>query len=573
MLVLDRPRIEALAARDPQWRQVKVDVTPARAGLSTPLHDQFGEALRLLLEIAGAVLLLACVNLGGMLLARSAARQHEMALRVSLGAGRSRIFRQVLVESLLLAMAGGAAGLIAARPAAAVLVRILTSGTRSLAAPPQLEIGLDVRVLLFTLTIAVLAAVAFGAAPAVAAVDVAPARALRAGGTPPRSRRAFANGLVVAQVAISLTLVSVAQLYADHLRHLRDRSLGFDRSSVLLVSVDTSRGGRNREQLLALYREAKTRLQAIPGVRSVSASGMTPISGAAGSRFLRADGFEEPAQERRRVALNTISAEYFATYGTPLVAGRDFGDADLGQRRVIVNQALARHYFAGRDPIGRHVWIENERDPYDIVGVAGDAKYQDVRVAAPPIVYLFVPISNGSTNLSLQTSVPPAWLAADAGRVVNGVFGAGSVRRVTTLAEQVDGSIVPERLMAALSGFFGIAGAILAAVGLYGLLAYTVARRTREIGVRMALGATRGAVVRLVLAHAMWLVVGGLLLGVPVAFWADLFAASSLVHVPSTGPLPVAVAAVAMIAVALLAAYVPAWRATSVEPVIALRAE
>jgi len=574
MRVLDQPRIDGLAQRDPQWRQVAIDVMPARAGLSTPLTDQFGGPLSLLMAIVGILLLLACVNIGSMLLARGAARQQEMAVRVSLGAGRFRIVRQMLTESLLLASMGGVLGLVAARFGATMLMRITTSGTRSVGAPPHLEIPLDARVLAFTIGVAVLAALIFGLAPAIAAFVSAPGPALRWGGSAqPRSRRVFANGLVVAQVAVSLALVSVSLLYIAHLRHLRDGSLGFDRDRVLLMSVDTSRA-QNREQLAALYQHVVVRLQAIPGVDSVAASGRTPMSLAAGSAFLRVEGFDEAAQDGRRVSLNTVSPNYFATYGIPILAGRDFRDADLDQpRRVIVNQALARHYFPGRDPIGRHVWLENERDRYEIVGVAGDAKYQDVRLAAPPIVYVFAPMSRGSSELSLRTSVRPSAVAADARRIANDVFGIDSVGRVTTLAEQVDASIVPERLIAILAGFFGAVGALLAAIGLFGLLACAVARQTKEIGIRLALGATRGHVSRRVVASAGGLVGAGLLLGAPAAFWSLRFGTSIIENPPDGGVVPIAAAAAALIAVALVAVSVPARRAARVEPVIALRSE
>jgi putative ABC transport system permease protein len=574
MRALDQSRIDDLAQRDPQWRHVAIDVTSARAGLSTPLTDQFGGPLSLLMAIVGILLLLACANVGGLLLARGASRQQEMAVRVSLGAGRLRMVRQMLTESLLLASIGGALGLVGARFGATILTRIMTSGTQSLGPSPRLEIPLDARVLTFTIGVTLLAALVFGLAPAIAAFVSAPASALRqGGGAQTKSRRVFGNGLVVAQVAISLALLSVSQLYIGHLRHLRDRSLGFDRDRVLLMSVNTSRA-QNREQLAALYRDVVARLHAIPGVDSVAASGMTPMSGAAGSAFLRVEGFDEPAHDRQRVSLNTVSPNYFLTYRTPLLAGRDFRDSDMDQpRRIIVNQALARKYFSGRDPIGRHVWLENERDPYEIVGVAGDAKYQDVRLPSPPIVYQFALMSRGSSDLSLRTSGRRTDLAADARRLVNDVFGSNSVGRVTTLAEQVDASIVPERLLATLAGVFGAVGALLAAIGLFGLLAYTVARQTKEIGIRMALGATRGRVSRMVATSAGWLVSVGLLVGAPTAFWSTRFAARSVENLPAGGAVPIASAAAALIAVAFIAVYVPTRRATRVEPVIALRAE
>jgi putative ABC transport system permease protein len=574
MRVLDRARIDDLAERDPQWLRAVLDVTPARTGLSTPLHQQFGGPLLLLMAMVGGVLLLACVNIGSLLLARGAARQQEMAVRVSLGAGRFRIVRQVLTESLLLAAMGGVLGIVAARFVATMLMRIIMSGTFSIGPSPRLDIPLDARVLMFTITVTVLAALLFGLMPAIASLVSAPAPALRqSGAAQPRSRRLFGNGLVVAQVAISLALLSVSHLSIAHLRHLRDRSLGFDRNSVLLISINTSRA-QNRQQLAALYRDIVPRLEAIPGVRAVAASGTTPIARGAASRFLQAEGFDEPVQERGRVSLNWVSPNYFATYETPLLAGRDFRDADLEQpRRVIVNQTLARRYFAGRDPIGLHVWLENERDPYEIVGVAGDAKYQEIRLAAPPTVYLFAPMSRGSTTLSLRTDVNPIAVAADARRIVNDVLGADSAGRVTTLAEQVDAAVVPERLMAILGGFFGAVGALLAAIGLYGLLAYTVARRTKEIGIRMALGATRGDVTRMMLRSGLTLVAAGLVAGAPVALWGTRFAGTAIEDLSGAGVPSVATAVAAMLVVAALAAFMPARRATRVEPVIALRSE
>jgi predicted permease len=574
MRVLDRARIEELAKRDPQWLRVAIDVTRARTGLSTPLHQQFGGPLFVLMTMVGGVLLLACVNIGGLLLARGAARQHEMAVRVSLGAGRFRIVRQVLTESLLLASMGGILGVIGARVGATILMRMMISGTRAPGPTPSLDIALDARVVGFTIGVTVMAALLFGLVPAIAAFVSAPAPALRqAIGAPPRARRLVGNGLVIAQVAISVALLSVSQLSIAHLRHLRDRSLGFDRDRVLLLSVNTSRA-QTRAQMLALYRDVVPRLQAIPGVRAVAASGITPIALGAASRFLQAEGFDEPEQDRRRAAMNWVSPNYFATYGTPLLAGRDFRDADFEQpRRVIVNQTVARHYFAGRDPIGRHVWLESEREPYEIVGVAGDAKYHEVRDAAPPTVYVFSAMSRGSTELSLRTDVSPVAVAADARRIVTEVLGADSVRRVTTLAEQVDAAVVPERLLAILGGFFGASSALLAAIGLYGLLAYTVARRTKEIGVRMALGATRGDVVRMMLKQALLLVLTGLGLGLPAAFWSKRLAATMVEHLAAGGVFPIVVGASALLAVGLLAAYGPVWRATRVDPIAALRAE
>ena len=573
MRVLDQPRIESFAQRDPQWRRVAIEVKSARSGLSTPLHDQFGGPLSLLLAIVGILLLLACANLGGMSLARSAARQREMAVRVSLGAGRLRIVRQLLTESLLLAMAGGVLSAMVAPAVAGLLLRTVMSGTRTVGAMPQLHLDLDVRVLVFTAAVTLAAALLFGLAPALTAFRSVPIAELRAGrgGTSQRSRRRFGSVLVVAQVALSLALVSVGQLYVAHLGALRDQSLGFDRRDVLLVSVNAS---GSREAASSRYGEAMTRLQALPGVRSAAASAMIPLSGAAASRFVRVEGYLERQEHKQRCSLNYVSPNYFATYGTRLLAGRDFRNSDANTPRlVIVNQTMASRYFAGRDPIGQSLWLEGDSDPFEIIGLAGDAKYQDARIAAPPTVYVYAPVFTGAMGLSLRTAVAPAAVATDARRVLTDVFGTDAVGRVTTLEEHVDASIVPERLIATLSGLFGIVGALLAAIGLYGLIAYSVVRRTHEFGIRMALGATRSNVLHMILRDALGLVAIGLVLGAPLAVWGTEIAATALEGLAAGGPMPVLSGAVGMIAVALIASAIPAGRATRVEPARALRAE
>jgi predicted permease len=322
------------------------------------------------------------------------------------------------------------------------------------------------------------------------------------------------------------------------------------------------------------YQELLQRLQAIPGVRSAALSGTTPIEGSGASRFITVEGFHEETQARRRVALNGVGPRYFETFGTPLFAGRDFQFEDEARPRVaIVNRAMARYYFADRSPIGAHFTFDGLTQPYEIVGVVGDAKYAEIHSDVPRTVYLnaFQDGRGQSSQFSLRTNVAPAAVAADVRRAVDEVLRTVRVTKVTTLAEQVDAAIVSERLIATLSGLFGALGAGLAAVGLYGLLAFTVVRRTSEIGVRMALGATERDVTRMVLKDALILVSVGLLLGVPVAFWSKRFAGHLLENLSIDITYPLVFAAAAMIAVAALAAYVPARRAARVEPIDALR--
>ena len=383
------------------------------------------------------------------------------------------------------------------------------------------------------------------------------------------------KGLVVVQVALSLVALTGASLFIQHLSNLRDVDTGFRRDSVLLLTVDPRGSGLNRTQLATLYRQLLERFHAIPGVPSSTLSGMTPISGAAASRFVSVDGFTERPEDRRFVNLNMIAPGYFETFGTPLVAGRDFSfDDAAGPRVAIVNQAFARYYFASGNPLGKHLTIDWDDRPYEIVGVAADAKYADLHQPPPRTVYVHT-FQDGRLGsvFSLRTARSPGAVAGEARRAVAEVMKTVRVAGVTTLADQVDASLVPERLVAALSGFFGAVGIALAAVGLYGLLAYTVARRTREIGIRMALGATPGGVVRMVLGNAGALIAGGLLIGTPLAIWGRRVAAG-LVPGLRVETLPLVVTAAAIMAAAgLLAAYLPARRAAHVQPVEALRHE
>ena len=577
MRVLDRPRIEEFARKDPQWLKVTLEVDSARSGLWTPLHGQFTKPLLGLLAIVGMLLLLACSNIGSMLLARGANRQREIAVRMSLGAGRFRIVRQMLAESLVLAATGGLIGIVAASLSGGLLARILTAGTRMIGPPPRLDVTVDANVLMFTTGVTMLAGILFTVAPTLAAMRSSPMSVLheRGGTGQTTSRRLFSNGLVVAQVALSLVLVSVSQLYLGHLANLRNRSLGFNRNSVLLISVDTARGSRSHDQVISLYPEVLDQLGGIAGVRSVTVSGMIPLSGAAGSRFVTVEGFQEEPQARRRLLLNGVAPNYFATFGTPLIAGRDFTSADVRPARVaIVNQAMARYYFHGGSPLGKHVWFDNETEPYEIVGLVGDAKYADIRSAAPPTIYLhYSTLSRPPSQFSLRTSVPPLTVSSEVRQVLEDPARSLPVTSVTTLAEHVDAVIVPERLIAGLSAFFGAVGISLAAMGLYGLLAFMVAQRTREIGVRMALGATVGHVTSLVLKRALGLVCAGLIIGLPIAFWSERMAAAMVENLAADSLFPIAVAGVGAIAVSLLAAWMPARRASRVDPVVALRAE
>src|ERR1039457_3135690 len=581
MAVLFRWTLEerASASKDPVMRQLKFAVEPAGAGLSTGLRDRFAKPPLALMAVVGLLFLIACTHLAEMLLARGGARRAEMEGCGGLGAGRFRLMRQVLAESLLLSAAGALLGVFLAYFGADALVRTMTSGRPITGLPPRIEIQVhpDTHVLLFTGATAVLTGLLFGLAPAWSAFASGPASSLRgigmAGET--RLRRLFGKSLVVAQVALSVGLVSAAGLFIGHLSNLERLDLGFRRDHVLLATLDPARSGYSDEQLSRAYQELLERLQTIPGVRSATISAPTPISGAGASRLATVEGHPERPEDRRYISVSWVAPQYFATLGTPLLAGRDFSFEDRGRPRVaIVNEAMARYYFAGANPIGKYFAFDADTQPYEIVGVAGNAKYQEIREGARRTVYLNTfQFPQPASDFAVRTSIDPEAVGPAVRRTVRALLKTVPVVRVATLSGRVDASIVPERLIATLSGLFGGLGSLLAAIGIYGLLAYTLARRIHEIGIRMALGATRGAVSRMVLGEALGMSCGGLAIGVIVAYWGRRLAGTLIQDLLINSAFPIAFGAVTMIAITLVAAYVPARRAARVDPMEALRYE
>jgi predicted permease len=434
-------------------------------------------------------------------------------------------------------------------------------------------------VLLFTLMVAVLTGLLFVLPSAWNACAAAPATTLRAAHGPGGAglRRVFGQSFVVAQVAVSMVLVTAAALFVGHLVDLRSvERLGFKRDSVLLVTLDPRNSGYQPAQLLQLYQDLLARLETLPTVRSATLSAITPIEGGAWAQFVRVDGFDERPEDKRYVSVNAVGPKYFETMATPLMAGRDFRLEDRrGPPVAIINQAMARYYFPGRNPLGGHVSFDPGAISYEIVGVAGDAKYAQLHEPIPRTLYLnaFQDERARFSRLALRTTVSPTAIAGDVRRAAEDILKGVPVSRVTTLADQVDAAMRPERTIARLSGLFGAVAALLAAIGLYGLLSYTVARRVREIGIRMALGATRRDVSGLVLTSTLRLVAAGLVIGGPIALASRPLAAKLVIDLAPGSIMPAAAAAVMMIGVALLAAYIPARRASRVDPMVALRHE
>jgi len=565
----------------PFVREMKLRIEPAGNGVTTPLSQMLSTPLTVLMATVGLLLLLACANLAGLLLARGASRQHEMAVRACLGAGRARLLRQTLTESLLLSLVGCAVGIFVAYFAAHALIRIFASGRFVVGAPMHFEAltNPDAHVLLFTLAIAVLTGLLCGAAPAMSSSKTQPASALQQASRigESKSRRLFGKGLVTSQVALSLVLVSSAGLFVGYLAHLRNSNLGFERNNLLLVTLDFAGRDYNAAQSSRLSQELAMRLDAIPGVSSATFSDMSPMEGSGASSFAFAADHPE---KRTQASVNYVATDYFEKYGTPLLAGRDFSARDqAGSHVAIINETTARDCFGNENPIGRHITLShitltNGEKTYEVVGVVGDAKYNDLQQSAPPTIYADL-LQQGfiGSQLAIRTRIDPGGVINPVRQTEAAVLKTVPIVRIMTMNEQIDSSIVPQRLIAMLSAGFGALGALLAAVGLYGLLAYTVTQRAHEIGVRMALGAVRSDVIRMVLRDALWMVCAGVAVGAPLAFWGKSVAASLIADLPTKSAAPVVFGGVAMIAVALLASYIPARRAMRVDPMVALRHE
>jgi len=492
---------------NPFMRRMELRIAPAGNGVSTSVSQMLSTPLTVLMATVGLLLLLACANLAGLLLARGASRQHEMAVRVCLGAARARLLRQTLTESLLLSLIGSAIGTFLAYFAAGALIRVFASGRFIMGLPVRFEVlkNPDTRVLLFTGTIALLTGLLCGAAPAFSALNTTPASALQPGSKigETKRQRLFGKGLVASQVALSLVLVSLAGLFVGYLSQLRN-NLGFERNNLLLVTLDFAKSVCNAAQFSQLSQELVMRLNAIPGVSSATFSEMSPMEGPGASSVAFAEGHPE---KQTQASINYIAPDYFKTYGTPFLAGRDFSARDqAGSRVAIINEAAARDCFGSENPIGRHITLSHitltkGEKTFEVIGVVGDAKYNDLKQPAPPTLYADL-LQEGflGSQLAIRTSIDPDGVAGAVRQTEATVLRTVPIVRMMGMNEQVDSSIVPQRLFATLSAGFGALSALLAAIGLYGLLAYTIVRRTHEIGVRMALGAARTDVVRIVFA-------------------------------------------------------------------------
>lgn len=546
-------------------------------GLSA-VRRQYREALFILLVVVGVVLLIACANVAQLLTARATTRQHEVAVRLALGVGRGRLVRQLLTESVLLALIGAAVGVLFARWSSRLVVGLLADSGRAVA----LDLSLDLHALGFTIAVAVLTGIVFGLAPAWRSARVAPQRAMRGAGRGLVGdvRQRFARGLVTAQVALSLVLVAGAGLLVGSFRRLATVDPGFEREGVLIATVGWSEAGFSGERASGFPRELLERVRRIPGVREASAALLTPIGGAAWNDDV---AFEDGSGWRPSDApvwFNAVTDGYMETFGTRLLAGRDFTpeDTEGAPPVALVNQTLARRYFGDASPVGRHLRtvVHDSLGPrMEIVGVVEDTKYRSVDEESEPIAYMALgqgELWSPSVELALRTDAGPEALIPGVTGAMEEIHPAITLE-FTTLEDQVAVSLARPRLLATLSGFFGGLALLLAVIGLYGTMSYSVARRRNEMGVRIALGAARTGIVRLVAGEAGRVVALGIVAGALLALAATRLISSFLYGVTATDPLTLTLSALALAGVAMGAALVPAWRAAGVDPMVALREE
>jgi predicted permease len=548
-----------------------------RAGAtgSSPLRSQFRQPLFVLMGVVALVLVIACVNVANLLLARATARQREMAVRLALGASRRRIVRQLLTESALLAIAGTGLGIVVAYFGSRVLVNLISSGQGLPAASEAivLDLRLNWNVLAFTTLLTVSTTLFFGLAPAFRASVVEPNVAMNIGSNRiVGSRGHLVSALVTAQVSISLLLLIGAGLFVHTLWNLRTLDRGFRHEGVLLVDLDARRAGYEGPRLRAFNQEVLAVAERLPGVTAASLSSVTPLMGGGIIMPIAVNGQPVGSEE---LHFNQVAPRYFETLGTPFVLGRDFTIREdaAAPGVAIVNEAFVRQYMPKGSPLGQRVSVVGSPDERQVVGVVKDAVYETLRQTPPPTVYVpYLQSSGDAVALEIFAAGSLAQVASAIRADVQPKL-AGKPMKMRTLTARLESSLVEERLMATLASAFGVLALALASVGLYGVLAYTVVRRTNEIGIRVALGAARSQVIALVMSSAIRMLALGVAFGLAAAWAASRVISSMLFGLTANDPTTIAVALTVLLVTGLLAAYLPARRATRIEPLAALRCE
>lgn len=555
---------------------MKLTAEPSAAGVSI-LRETYADPLRFLLGIAGIVLLITCANLASLMLARTTSRERDMAVRLAMGAGRWRLIRLVLGESLLLSLVGALAGAALAQALSRGLVAYLSTQDN----PISLDFKLDWRLFAFLLGMSLLTCILFGLAAALRASHTPPGASMKASGhavTASRGRMGFRGALVISQVALSLVLLFGSLMFAQSLRNLLINNPGFEARGVLTVMLDFTRLQIPAEQRAAYQRQLLDRIRSIPGVDAAADTSIVPLSGEGWGNKVWIDGHEN---QRQGSDLSSVSPDYFKTLRVPIVAGRDFNDHDTRQspRVAIVNEAFGRKFGLGANPIGARFWRESTpSSPAQlnlVVGLVKDTKYHSIRRSSGPIAYFALAQDKDAEN-NMQVLVRsrlPVVTEEQAIRRTLHDLSSGISFKFEVLEDQIQQSLLAERLLARLSAFFGALAVILAMTGLYGVMSYTVTERTTEIGIRMALGAQRTSITAMILSKAATLLAAGLVLGTGFSLAAASAAGALLFGLKPRDPATLAGAASILAVVTFFASLIPSLRAARVNPIDSLRVE
>ena len=555
-----------------------LEVVPAGGGLGA-LRDAFSKPLAVLMVVVGIVLLIACVNVANLLLVRSSARAKEIAVRLSLGASRGRLIRQLLLESVLLSSFGGLLGLAFAYWGCTALVAMMQHGRDAV----LIDVHPDLTVLASTAVACVLTGILFGLTPALRAtrVELTPALKQTAGSLRTTGERMYTSKvLVVAQVALSVVLLFAAGLFVRTLVNLETTNVGFSRDNLLLFGISPKNGGYKGQRYADLCGEIQDRIARLPGVKSATSSLLPLLSGNLWVGNIEVPGYSAGPNEHAFVSVLPVGDGFLSTMGIPLLQGRDLNSRDNANapKVALINETLARKYWPNENALGRHFTLRGVG--MEVVGIVGDAKYMSLRGAIPPTVYSpYVQQMDGMPQMhfEVRTAGSAAALIPSVRRIVASIDNRLPLFDVETQTQQIDDLLYQERLFAKLVGFFAMLALALVCMGLYGVMSYSVARRTSEIGIRMALGAQRGNILRMVLRETMWLAGIGVVLGVIASFATAKIASHQVagllygLKVTDTASMWVAIAFISVVAAA--ASFVPVRRAMRVDPMIALRYE
>ena len=523
--------------------------------------------------VVGLVLVIACANLAGLLLARGGARQHEMAVRSAVGAGRWRLVRQSLTESLVLSLIGGGLGLVVAGWGKRLLLGFLALAPDGF----HFDLRTDSNVLVFTLGLSVLTALVFGRLPAFRASRVDPLAGLKSQSAMGAPRLRLGRVLVVVQVAVSVLLVVGAGLMLRSFANLRQLDPGFDPENLLLFRIDPGQAGYDGQRLIAFYDRTRAAIAAIPGVRSVAFSDFALASDSFSSETIELPSREKRPGEDWQAAVLAVSEDFFHTMAIPLLLGRGFNDADAATAPpvAVVNETFARRFFPGEDPIGQTFLLQDGTGrTFQIVGLSRDAKYDQMRAVVPPLMYLSQrQRTQAGVCFQVRSVLPPLALVPAVRKAVATLDPGVPLSRIKTQEQQIEQSLSADRLFASLGSGLALLAVLLSCIGLYGLMAYNLARRTREIGIRMALGATSANVARPILRESVVLAATGLAVGVPIALALARLIKSQLYGVAPADPATLIGTSVLLMGVAIVSAWIPARRAMGINPVEAMRCE